>query len=66
MIVDEITTDDPAITCRWAQGPNTMATLKIQVDRRRLHSGTLESAVHVRISGPFAETLTIPVKCVVK
>lgn len=61
--VDRVVADDPAIACRWAPGPNTMATVKITVDRRRLYGSSLHSAVHVHLSKPVAETLTIPVTC---
>jgi hypothetical protein len=62
--IDHIMTDDPAITCRWAPGPNTMATLKIQVDRTRIHGDGLESAVHVHVSEPVPETIVIPVRVI--
>ncbi len=63
VIIDHVMTDDPAIVCRWAKGPNAMATLKVQVDRGQLHGSSLQSAVHVQISKPIRETLTIPVIC---
>jgi hypothetical protein len=61
VIVDHIMTDDPAIDCRWAPGPNTLATLKIRVDRTRLQGSKLQSAVHIHISKPRPEVVTIPV-----
>jgi len=64
--IDHVMTDDPSITCRWAQGPNKMATLRILVDRTRISGDSLESAVHVEVSKPIPETLTIPVKCFTK
>jgi len=61
--IERVTADDPAISCRWAEGPNTMCTLKIQLNRALLYSNSLSSAVHVHLLGPIHETLTIPVKC---
>jgi hypothetical protein len=61
--VEQVVADDPAIICQWAPGPNTMATVKIRVDPTRVPSGGLHSAVHVQISKPVTETITIPVTC---
>jgi hypothetical protein len=52
---------DPAITCRWAEGPNSMATVKIQVNRALVRGHTLSDAVQVEVISPIRETLTIPV-----
>jgi hypothetical protein len=59
--VERIVADHPAIATSWAAGPGTMATLRISVDHRRLERTPWESAVHVHLSGPVAQTLTIPV-----
>ncbi len=59
--VERIAADDPAISCQWAAGPNHMATVKISVDRNQLRDGQLQSAVHVQVTQPVRETLTIPV-----
>jgi hypothetical protein len=61
--VESILADDPAISSLWAPGPNNMATLRIKVDRALLQGNSLQSAVHVQISKPVRETLTIPVTC---
>jgi hypothetical protein len=61
--VDRVLADDPAVTCQWAAGPEAMATVKIQVDRRRTASDSLHTLVHVYISKPVAQTLTVPVTC---
>jgi hypothetical protein len=61
--IDNVMVDDPALTCKWAEGPGKLCTLRIQVDRSRLQGGRLHSAVHVEISQPLRETLTIPVTC---
>jgi hypothetical protein len=59
--IGQITTSDPAITCTWAQGPGTHATLRIRVDRSRLKEEALKGSVEVHIRKPAAETVTIPV-----
>jgi hypothetical protein len=58
--------DDPAILCRWAPGPENLATLKIQIDSKLFHEGELHSAVHVEIGKPVSQTLTIPVHAILK
>lgn len=63
VVVDHITADDPAVVCQWAQGPNNLATVKITVDRTRVPGEHLRSAVHVQLSQPLSETVTIPVTC---
>jgi hypothetical protein len=59
--VERIVADDPAITCRWAPGPDTMATVKILVDHKILHQGGLQTAIHVHIRKPAKEIVTLPV-----
>jgi hypothetical protein len=61
--IDRIESDHPAVTCRWAPGPGHQATLKIHVDRRQIPGDRLRAAVHVHVSQPAAETITIPVSC---
>jgi hypothetical protein len=61
--VEKVEADDPAITCQWAAGPGPRATLKIRIDRARISGDTLNSTVHVRLSRPAPQTLTIPVSC---
>ncbi len=61
VVIENITSDDPAITCRWAKGPGNLATVKIQVDHRKQTTATLDSAVHIQIREPSPQTLTIPV-----
>ncbi len=62
VLVDRLAADDPAITCRWAPGPESMATVRIAVDQTRLAGGRLHSAVHVFLRGPVPEEVTIPVE----
>jgi hypothetical protein len=65
VVVADLTADDPAILCRWAKGPDNLATVRVQIDPTRLH-GNLASAIHVRVSGPTQEMLTVPVSCAVE
>jgi hypothetical protein len=61
--IDRVESDHPAIDCRWASGPGHQATLKIRVDPRQIPGDRLRAAVHVHLSQPAAETVTIPVSC---
>lgn len=61
--IDRVESGHPAIACRWAQGPGQQATLKIRVDRRQIPGDRLRAAVHVHLNQPAAETITIPVSC---
>jgi hypothetical protein len=63
VVVDRVEADDPAVACRWSAGPNTMATVKIQVDRQRVRTGSFHTLVHVYVSKPAKQMLTIPVSC---
>jgi hypothetical protein len=63
VVVERVTADDAALTCSWAAGPNTMATVKLQVDRTRIAATTLKSAIHIEVSKPERRTLTVPVMC---
>jgi len=60
--IQEIKADDPALLCRWAAGPNTMATIKLQVDPEQLAGRNLDTKVHVRIVEPVPQTLTLTVE----
>lgn len=59
--IECLTPSDPAITCTWARGPGTNATLRITVDRTRLTGDGLRGDVAVQIAKPTTGTLTIPV-----
>jgi hypothetical protein len=61
--IDRVESDHPAIDCRWATGPGNRATLKIRVDRQQIPGDRLRAAVRVHLSRPTAETITIPVSC---
>jgi hypothetical protein len=61
--IDRVESDNPAVDCRWAQGPGHQATLKIRVDRKQISGDRLRAAVRVHLSQPAAETITIPITC---
>jgi hypothetical protein len=63
VVIESIEADDPALVATWAQGPNHLATVKVGVDRKRVTGDRLRSAIHVRVSSPIRETITIPVTC---
>jgi len=63
VVVERVEADDPAIACTWAQGPENCATLKVGIDRAKLPPDGLRSAIHVHISKPVSETITVPVNC---
>jgi hypothetical protein len=61
--ISEISSDDPAISCQWAPGPNNMVTLKIRIDRSQLQASNFHSAVTVHVSKPVEEKIVIPIDC---
>jgi hypothetical protein len=64
--IESVTTDDPSITCRWVPGPGNAATLRVQIDRTRIHGDRLQSSIHVRTLSPKGENVTIPVTCTLR
>ncbi len=61
VVIDAVTSDNPAITCQWAKGPGNLATLKISADRKGVPEQGLHGFVQVNVSKPVKQTLTIPV-----
>jgi hypothetical protein len=61
--VEGVTTDDPAIQCTWAPGPDNNATLKVTVDRQRFKGDHLFGKVQIKLRRPTMQTLTVPVEC---
>jgi hypothetical protein len=59
--VGTVQADHPAIQCRWAAGPGTMATLKISFDPARIQADNLQGSVQVRLKKPEGEQVSIPV-----
>jgi hypothetical protein len=66
VLIKSVVADEPAVTCRWAPGPNNLATVKIQVDGRQLHGGELQCVVHIQTASPPAEVISIPVHINIK
>jgi len=56
--------DDPAVHCEWVNGTGK-ATVRVRIDHARL-TGDVNTTVRVRLLKPAAETLTIPVSCVLR
>ncbi len=65
-VVERVEADDAAVTCTWARGPGDCATLRVGIDRAKLPADGLRSAIHVHISDPKNETITVPVTCAVR
>jgi hypothetical protein len=63
VVIGQIESDDPAISCQWATGPNNLATLKIHIDRSQLHANNFHSSVTVHVSKPVDEKIVIPIDC---
>ncbi len=61
--IERIVPEYPALQCRWAQGPGNACTVKLTLDPDRLTGDRWESAVHIHLLKPTAETLTVPVEC---
>jgi hypothetical protein len=62
VVVESAQSDDPAIACRWASGPENQATLKMELDRSHWNGENLERQVRVQISSPVREVVTIRVR----
>jgi hypothetical protein len=60
--IEGVTADDPAVRCRWAEGPGQLATVKIHADRAAVH-GKVQTLVHVKLSRPLATSLDVSVRC---
>jgi hypothetical protein len=63
VVVERVEADDPAVVCTWAPGPDNCATVKVAIDRDQLPADGLHSTIHVHISKPAPDTLTVPVTC---
>jgi hypothetical protein len=61
VVVDKVVADHPAVSCRWASGPDTMATVKIQVGSSQLEGSSCKTVVHVHVSKPVECVISVPV-----
>jgi hypothetical protein len=59
--IASVESDDPGITCSWAAGPGDGATIKVQVDARRLKLADGPHSVRVQLDHPANQLVTIPV-----
>jgi hypothetical protein len=66
VIVEKIETDDPALACQWARGPGAMATVRVNVDRKRMQGNLLQTQIRIHVSQPADQTITVPVACVLE
>ncbi len=64
--IERVECDHAAIDCHWAQGPGRQATVKVRIDRSRILGDNLLGSVHVHISSPTPQTITIPVSCALR
>lgn len=60
VVVDRIEADHPAVTCKWAAGPGSMATVRVTIDLKEARAAGV-GVVSVRLKGPTEETILIPV-----
>jgi hypothetical protein len=60
--IESLESDDAGVTCTWAAGPGTGATLKVQVDVRKLEDRPGPRLIRVRLSEPASDVLTVPVE----
>lgn len=63
LAIEAATADHPALRCEVVDGA---AQVRVTLDRAKMESADLESAVRVRLSGPVRETVVIPVTCLVE
>ncbi|MBY0523017.1 MAG: DUF1573 domain-containing protein [Gemmataceae bacterium] len=62
VVVERVVADDPAVTVSCAKGPGTNVTLRVQCDPEKLGTRPVQGAVHVHITSPLPQVLTIPVR----
>jgi hypothetical protein len=62
VVIDRVVSDDPALQCRWAQGPGGAVTVKVTLDQSRMTGTRWESAIHIHLLKPTADVLTVPVE----
>jgi hypothetical protein len=61
--IAKVETGSPALTCRWASGPDRESTLRFELDLSRWDDQDFDGeAVRVHFSSPANEILTIPVR----
>lgn len=63
VVIEEVSADHPAVSCRWVERPGTTASVKISVDRERCPTATLQATIQIRVKQPVEHTLSVPVTC---
>jgi len=63
VVVQDIHADDPAVTARWARGPGPMTTVRVSIDRQRVHGTALKTLLHIRVKQPLPQEIVLPVSC---
>lgn len=66
VVVERVESDDPAIVCQWAAGPNRLAAVRVRVERSRMQGNSLSGEVRIHVSQPVPAVVTVPVKCLVR
>jgi hypothetical protein len=64
--IERVEADHPALRCTWTAGRNNMATVKVTFDRDKIEGDGLQSAIHVHVTKPAPQTVTIPVSCTLR
>jgi hypothetical protein len=59
--VESVKADNPAITCRWAKGPGTMVTLRVQIDGDKIQDSIWETTLRIQVVKPTRQIILIPV-----
>lgn len=59
--IEKVDVDDPALTCKWASGPERDVFLRIQADFSHVGAVPRRTVVNVHLTAPAHEVLTIPV-----
>jgi Protein of unknown function (DUF1573) len=61
MQIDSIAGDHPAITARWAANAEGVVAVRVQLDPARLTQPSFDSAIHIHLTQPQTQTITVPV-----
>jgi len=62
VVIDRVDADDPALSCKWSEGPNTPGAVRVRIDPKSVGASGLQSAIHIHLSKPIETTLTVPVR----
>lgn len=62
VVLEGVAATHPALICRWASGPEHLASVRLQVDPQRCPSAaSWDAELHIQVSRPFSQTLRVPV-----